>query len=153
MLAIVPGDQPELILMVLMRQPYLEPSTSSVKGGPGLSASAEKILPSMMALQQVYTNLSDMMSMTERKESNYQQQREKKKLAGLGTILEEQHPVMPDLSGLSMRKALRLLQDKNIRVRVQGTGRVVSQSPAPGMPLADVKECRLTLKKDEKISS
>jgi cell division protein FtsI (penicillin-binding protein 3) len=153
LLAIVPGDQPELILMVLMRQPYLEPSTSSVKGGPGLSASAEKILPSMMALQQVYANLSDMMSMTERKESNYQQQREKKKLAGLGTVIEEQHPVMPDLLGLSMRKALRLLQDKNVRVRVQGTGRVVSQSPAPGMPLADVKECRLTLKKDEKISS
>jgi cell division protein FtsI (penicillin-binding protein 3) len=152
LVAIVPGEQPELILLVLMRQPYLEPSALSVKGGPGLSAAAEKMLPSMMALQQVHKNLSDMMSMSERKESNYQQQREKKKLARMDTILIDQHPVMPDLSGLSMRKALRLLQDKNVRVRIQGTGRVVGQSPAAGMPLVDVKECRLTLKKDERIA-
>jgi len=151
LLAIVPGDKPELTLMVLIRQPYLEPSTASVKGVPGLAGSAEKILPSMMALQQVHKNLSDMMSMSERKESNYQQQQEKKKLARLETILEEQHPVMPDLSGVSLRKALRLLQDKNVRIRIQGTGRVVGQSPGAGMPLANVKECRLTLKKDEKI--
>jgi len=150
LVAIVPGDKPELTLMVLIRQPYLEPSTISVKGGPGLAGSAEKILPSMMALQQVHKNLSDMMSMSERKESNYQQQ-EKKKLAKLETILQEQRPVMPDLSGLSMRKALRLLQDKNVKVRILGTGRVVSQSPAAGKPLTDVKECQLTLKKDENI--
>ncbi|KAF0187820.1 MAG: cell division protein FtsI/penicillin-binding protein [Desulfobulbaceae bacterium] len=153
LVAIVPGDKPELTLMVLMRQPYLEPSTPSVKGGPGLAGSAEKILPSMMALQQVHKNLSDMMSMSERKESNYQQQQEKKKLAKLETILKEQHPVMPDLSGLSMRKALRLLQDKNVKVRIQGTGRVVGQSPLAGKPLTDVKECRLTLKKDDNIVS
>jgi DNA-binding GntR family transcriptional regulator len=52
---------------------------------------------------------------------------------------------------VSLRKALRLLQDKNVRIRIQGTGRVVGQSPGAGMPLANVKECRLTLKKDEKI--
>lgn len=149
-LAVLPGEKPELILMVLMRQPYLEPSTSAVKKEvPGLVGSVEKILPSMVALQQVHKNLSDMMKMAERKETNYQQQ-EKKKQARLETILKEQHPFMPELTGMSLRKALRLLQDKNIRVRIQGTGRVVAQSPAAGMPLEGVKECRLTLKKDEK---
>ncbi len=149
-LAVLPGEKPELILMVLMRQPYLEPSASAVKKEvPGLVGSAEKILPSMVALQQVHKNLSDMMKMAERKEMNYQQQ-VKKKQARLETILKEQHPLMPELTGMSLRKALRQLQDKNIRVRIQGTGRVVAQSPAAGMPLEGVKECRLTLKKDEK---
>ena len=152
MLAVLPGEKPELILMVLMRQPYLEPSTSAVKKEvPGLVGSAEKILPSMVALQQVHKNLSDMMKVAERKETNYQQQQEKKKQARLETILKEQHPFMPELTGMSLRKALRLLQDKNVRVRIQGTGRVVAQSPAAGAPLEGVKECRLTLKKDEKI--
>lgn len=150
MLAVLPQENPELILMVLMRQPYLEPSTAAVKDGPGLAVAAEKILPSIMALQQVNKNLSDMMKMSERKESNYRQQ-EKKKLARLETILKEEHPLMPDLSGMSLRKALRLLQDKNVRVRIEGTGRVAAQSPAAGVVLGEVKECRLTLKKDEKV--
>jgi len=149
-LAVLPEERPELVLMVLMRQPYLEPSPAAVHKSPGPVVSAEKILPSMVALQQVHKNLSDMMKMAERKEINYQQQRQKKQ-ARLETILKEQHPLMPDLSGLSLRKALRLLQDKNIGVRIQGTGRVVAQSPAAGVPLEGVKECRLTLKKDEKV--
>jgi cell division protein FtsI (penicillin-binding protein 3) len=150
-LAVLPGEKPELILMVVMRQPYLEPSSAAVKEIPAFAGSVEKILPSMVALQQVYKNLSDMMSISERKESNYQQQEKKKKQDELETILKEQHPLMPELTGLSLRKALRLLQDKNVRVRIQGTGRVVAQSPAAGVPLNDMQECRLTLKKDEKV--
>jgi len=150
-LAVLPGDKPELILLVVMRQPYLEPSSAAVKEIPAFAGSVEKVLPSMVALQQVYKNLSDMMSISERKESNYQQQEKKKKQERLETILKEQHPLMPELTGLSLRKALRLLQDKNVRVRIQGTGRVVAQSPAAGVPLHDVQECRLTLKKDEKV--
>lgn len=152
-LAVLPGEKPELILMVVMRQPYLEPSSAADKQLPSPVGSVEKILPSMVALQQVHKNLSDMMTISERKESNYQHQEKKKKQEELETILKEQHPLMPELTGLSLRKALRLLQDKNVRVRIQGTGRVVAQSPAAGVPLNDTQECRLTLKKDEKVDA
>lgn len=150
MFALLPADKPELILMVMVRQPYLEPSHVSAKDGSDLVGPATKILPSMVALQQVHKNLSDMMNMSERKESNYQLEQEKKTMAGLETMLEQHPPFMPDLVGMSLRRALRLLQDRKIKVRIQGSGRVVAQSPAAGMPLTGVKECLLTLKKDEK---
>ena len=151
MFALLPADKPELILMVIARQPYLEPSFASAKDGWDLAGSVGKILPSMVALQQVHKNLSDMMSMSERKESNYQQRQEKKSSAGLETTLESHHPLMPDLVGMSLRRALRLLQDDKVKIRIQGTGRVVAQNPSAGTPLDGVKECLLTLKKDEKI--
>ena len=150
MFALLPAEKPELILMVMVRQPYLEPSLASAKEILDIVGPAGKILPSMVALQQVHKNLSDMMSMSERKESNYQQEQEKKVLAGLETILELHPPPMPDLVGMSLRRALRLLQDKKVKIRIQGTGRVVAQSPSAGIPLDGVKECLLTLKKGEK---
>ncbi len=151
MFALLPAEKPELIFMVIVRQPYLEPSLASAKDVWDLVGPAGKLLPSMVALQQVHKNLSDMMSMSERKGSNYQQEQKKKALAGLETVLELHHPLMPDLGGMSLRRALRLLQDKKVKIRIQGTGRVVSQSPSAGIPLDGVKECLLTLKKDEKI--
>lgn len=150
MVAVLPADRPELILMVMVHQPYLEPSLASAKDVVDLVGPAGKILPSMVALQQVHKNLSDMMRMSERKEGNYQQEQEKKALAGLETMLEQHQPLMPDLANMSLRKALRLLQDKKMKVRIQGSGRVVAQSPAAGKPLSGVKECLLTLKEGER---
>ena len=39
---------------------------------------------------------------------------------------------MPDLSGLGLRGALRLMNKLQIRVTAEGDGVVVAQSPAPG---------------------
>jgi len=150
MFTLLPEDKPELILMVMVRQPYLEPSVATGRNVLDLAGSAAKILPSMVALHQVHKNISDMMRMSEKEESNYQQEQEKKSQVELKAILEQHDPLMPDLSGFSLRRALRLLQDKKVTVRIQGTGRVVAQNPAAGTPLAGVKECLLTLKKDEK---
>ncbi len=149
MFAVLPADKPELILMVMVHQPYLEPSVASAKDVVDLVGPAAKILPSMVALQQVHKNLSDMMRMSERKEGNYQQEQEEKALAALETMLEQHQQLMPDLADMSLRKALRLLQDKKVKVRTTGSGRVVAQSPAAGRPLNGVKECLLTLKEDE----
>ena len=150
MFALLPQDKAELILMVVVRQPYLDPSVATGRKLLDLVGPAARILPSMVALHQVHKNISDMMRMSEKEESNYQQEQEKKSRIELQAILEQHDPLMPDLSGLSLRRALRLLQDKKVTVRIQGTGRVVAQSPPAGAPLAGVKECRLTLKKDEK---
>jgi cell division protein FtsI (penicillin-binding protein 3) len=150
MFALVPADKPELILMVVMRLPSLEPSSPAAHNSLDLVGPAGKILPSMVALQQVHKNLSDMMSVAERKESNYQKEQGEKSAEALKTVLDNHHPLMPDLVGMSLRRALRLLQDAKFKVRIQGSGRVVSQSPAAGKPLDGVKECLLTLKKDEK---
>ena len=45
---------------------------------------------------------------------------------------------MPDLTGFSVRKAVHWLHAQGHRVRVEGMGMVVSQTPAPGEPFTEV---------------
>lgn len=44
-------------------------------------------------------------------------------------------PVMPDVRGLSARDAVRVLSAAGLMVRLDGTGTVTVQSPAPGEPI------------------
>ena len=41
----------------------------------------------------------------------------------------------PNLAGLSMRDALVTLQGAGLEIHLEGTGRVVQQSPTPGRPI------------------
>ncbi len=52
---------------------------------------------------------------------------------------------MPKLVGLSLRKGLQQLNGRKLHILIEGTGRIVSQSPAPGARLQGVKACRLRL--------
>jgi cell division protein FtsI (penicillin-binding protein 3) len=51
---------------------------------------------------------------------------------------------MPDLQGLSLRKALQVLNRYDLKVRVQGTGRVAGQKPGPGAAISG-GQCLLVL--------
>lgn len=44
-------------------------------------------------------------------------------------------PQMPDFTGLSYRQVLELMEDRNLNVSCRGRGRVVEQSPGPGVPI------------------
>jgi cell division protein FtsI (penicillin-binding protein 3) len=65
--------------------------------------------------------------------------------AGLSVPVAEGGPVMPTLTGLTMRQALDALAPFDVQVEVVGRGVVVGQSPAPGAPLAKGAHCRVTL--------
>jgi len=53
---------------------------------------------------------------------------------------------MPDVMGLSLRKALQTLQNSGLRIKVQGSGRVVGQKPPPGASLKGVDEGTIELR-------
>lgn len=55
--------------------------------------------------------------------------------------------VMPELIGLSLRKALQVLQPYGLQLKVIGSGRVVSQDPPAGSPVTG-GECVLELRVD-----
>ncbi len=59
--------------------------------------------------------------------------------------------IMPDLKGLSLRRSFQLLQNNNVKIRFQGTGRVMSQKPLPGTPLKGLSECILILENVEDV--
>jgi beta-lactam-binding protein with PASTA domain len=54
-----------------------------------------------------------------------------------------QAQLLPDLVGLPLREALRRLTPRQARTRVVGSGIVVRQEPAAGVPFAPGSECRL----------
>jgi len=51
--------------------------------------------------------------------------------------------VLPDLTGLPLREALRRLGRLQVQARITGRGLVVRQAPAPGTALTPRSECRL----------
>ncbi|MDD5757573.1 MAG: PASTA domain-containing protein, partial [Desulfobulbaceae bacterium] len=63
----------------------------------------------------------------------------------LETLVEQE---MPELIGLSLRKAMQAMQGYTVKINVRGTGRVVRQSPAAGSPLKGVSETTLELQMD-----
>jgi cell division protein FtsI (penicillin-binding protein 3) len=54
-------------------------------------------------------------------------------------------PVMPELRGSTLRQALTTLAPLGVAVQLDGRGRVVQQSPAPGAPIETETSVRLTL--------
>ncbi len=59
--------------------------------------------------------------------------------------------LMPNVVGMSLRKALYTLREMDCRFTVRGSGRVVAQEPGPGEPLQD-GGCFLQLEMDEQTS-
>lgn len=150
MVSTFPVAHPKLILLVVEKQ-LVEGPVSEQDDRNELSREAGKIITSMVALQEVLKSMSDMMTYDEKEERNYQQQQQER-TRQQAAVAEEQPKlqVMPELIGLSLRKSLRLLQGSTVEIHVRGTGRVVAQRPEAGVSLDGVKECVLTLKKDEK---
>ncbi|MEN8135974.1 MAG: PASTA domain-containing protein [Thermodesulfobacteriota bacterium] len=67
---------------------------------------------------------------------------EKKDLVAGSSLIGQ--GVMPDLVGMSMRKALRNLQQFGLKIEIVGSGRVSAQKPEAGMKIGG-DECQLTL--------
>jgi hypothetical protein len=67
------------------------------------------------------------------------------------TILATSPGQVPDLRGQTTREAVGALVARGYRARVEGSGVVVRQSPAPGTPLAPGEACTLRLGDAEQI--
>ena len=54
------------------------------------------------------------------------------KLHSTGVIEKSYSFIVPDLSGLSLRQALRYLENKGLKMKIQGVGRLLKSSPKKG---------------------
>jgi len=136
-MVVITGVKPELMLLMVSRQNKPNPDVQKVQDADFLIEKIDSILPSMVALQQVNQNIADMMELPELQEKNFNKKQRKGKNSSetLASILDKHTLRMPDLTGFSLRKGLRLLQQTEITVQASGTGRIVSQKPAPGAEL------------------
>ncbi len=149
MVGLLPVDEPELLFLLVVEQPYLDPVTPSAKVRLDPVESASSIVSPILVLQQVRKHLADVMGREKGLESNYQLE----SVGEQATVtfapgLEIVKQPMPDLRGKSLRRGLRLLQDKQIKVVLEGSGRIVGQEPSPGTILKGGEVVRLILARD-----
>ncbi|NBB75785.1 MAG: hypothetical protein GVY02_00265, partial [Bacteroidetes bacterium] len=145
--SLIPQEMPELMLFVFTQLPPFTPSFVETKSKFSISESANKITVPMVAMQKVMSNLSDMMSVEEKSEMNFEMQGKPVKYASKSEPEKlETAGAMPDLRGFSLRKSLRMLGELKLEIQISGTGVVVEQEPAAGRLVPANSLCRLLLK-------
>ncbi len=149
-LVVIPAERPEMILLLVARDEELQVAENAAAVSNSLCDEIDAILPSMVALQQIHSNIADVIEVREGEEHNFKKGTEKDpdQSSQPAGVAEKQLQTMPDLIGLSLRKSLRLLQSTEMNVTVRGTGRIISQSPLAGEKIEIGAPCLLTLKID-----
>jgi cell division protein FtsI (penicillin-binding protein 3) len=61
------------------------------------------------------------------------------------TTIDSSGLIMPDLTGLSLRRGLQRLNSCKLKVQIQGSGKIRSQHPAAGTSLEKIDSCTLIL--------
>jgi len=150
LLAVISADKPEIVLMAVLSRPGIEVQEHK---DDSFVKEFNSLIPPVAALQQVMKNLSDMMRPKAKEEKNFSRSGGKGAENEEKNILQETVSVsmsrMPDLTGMSLRKSLRLLQNTLVKVEIEGTGRVVAQKPSPGTALSPGTQVLITLQRDE----
>lgn len=149
--SLIPVTEPELMLFVFTQLSPFPPSSSpanvETESTFSLTRSANKITTSVVAMQKVMANLSDMMSAEEKREMNFEMQGQLVENVEPGRFVEVDYiGTMPDLKGMSLRKSLRMLKDLKLEIQISGTGVVVNQNPVAGGQVRQNSLCRLMLK-------
>ena len=125
-IAIVPTDDPQLIIYTVIQNP----KGSSIYGGRIATPIARKVIDDSVS----YLGIKNMNNETYYHDRNI-------------TISQREEIVigdtMPNFIGLPKRSILPLLKDDRFIIKISGNGWVVNQSPAQGTPIKDNMEIML----------
>jgi len=142
---LAPAKQPRFLLLMAVEQDYLHPlSNDKGSGLAALEAMGKELLSGFVKSQ-----MPDSVATVppERSKENLRQFFISKRLTFRETPgkAKEPVPVMPQMRGMSLRKGLQQIDKYKMKVRINGSGRIVAQYPLPGQSLLGVDECILTL--------
>jgi len=121
----VPADDPQLVILVMIDEPQ-EKTYGGLVAAPVFSKIAGKALtqlqvpPTMQARRDQNQPLPDVAEIPPIQPTVYQPRK------------GEDLPLMPGLLGMSFRQVLQTMERTKLNIRLQGSGRVVAQSPQPG---------------------
>lgn len=151
LLVTIPAGGNDLNLLVMAERGPERPNLKNGKKVMTLEQLVEEKIERISVLQQVAKTVADVVEPEVSDDGNYQREKDQPQVTRKGAKEKEQRNivVMPDLKGKSLRKSLRLLQGVHLKISIRGTGRVISQKPAPGTSLAKVSECTIILDKGE----
>ncbi len=155
LLVTIPAGGNDLNLLVMVEREPEGPISKNGRKAMTLEQIVEEKIERISVLQQVAKTVADVVEPETSEDGNYQGDKDRSLVLRKGTDTKvKEHlkvTVMPDLRGQSLRKCLRLLQGVYLKISIRGTGKVVSQKPAPGTSLKGVSECILILEKGEDV--
>lgn len=155
LLVTIPAGGNDLTMLVSVEREPEGPSPKNGKKAPMLEQLVEDRVERILVLQQVAKTVADVVEPEFSDDGNFQGEKDPVAVAAKAKSIRDKEKggiaIMPDLHGQSLRKSLRLLQGIQLKIQIQGTGKVVSQKPSPGTPLKGVSECALILDKGEDI--
>jgi cell division protein FtsI (penicillin-binding protein 3) len=142
---LAPAKQPKFLLLMAIEQDRLQPQPDGKYSDKAALEKMGKDLLSMLVKTAPPENLPD--KPPAKSQENLRQFFISKRLNYRNTPGKVNEPaqVMPQMRGLSLRKGLQQIDKFKIKVRINGSGRIVAQYPLPGQPLTGVDECILTL--------
>jgi len=143
LLVAVPGGEQvsEVLLLMALEGAVLDPA-----GPSPVRLAAERMLPQIRiwAAEDAVSPASLAWSANEALWRTQWRKAQTDRDARLGLTSRSNHRQMPDLQGASLRKAMQVLNQYGLKVRVQGMGRVVGQRPEAGAVISG-DECLLSL--------
>jgi cell division protein FtsI (penicillin-binding protein 3) len=133
-----PAEDPKIVLLVVIDEPQ-GANTGGLVAAPLFKAIMEKVLPYLNAHPKGTLMVKNAVDFSSRKEASETEPVIERVKVGKGI----EKVVMPDLTGLPMRKALIGIEGKGLIIKFSGNGRVVEQIPKPGTMIEKGDICYL----------
>ncbi|NLX18484.1 MAG: hypothetical protein GXY53_04265 [Desulfobulbus sp.] len=140
-----PAKQPRYLLLIAVEQDYLNPQDLAKHGNLVTLEQMGKELLGKFTKTSLAKSVLDRppaRSMENMRQFFISKRLNFKEASGKTA---EAVPRMPKVRGLSLRKGLQELDRYNLRMRINGSGRIIAQYPLPGQSLKGIEECVLTL--------
>ena len=143
LLGMGPLEHPEIAMIVVLEGAHLDPLVKSP-----VRDFAEEMMPQARAALQNKVKPPTARELAVREVGYYKKMEMIQAKSTLSAALAQgpQGLVMPDVRGLSGRKAMQVLQPYGVRLQLAGSGQVASQYPLAGATLKGVEQCVLHLK-------
>lgn len=143
LLGMAPLDNPEIAMIVVLEGAHIDPQAKSP-----VRDLAEEMMPQARIALQKQAKPPTAKEMAVREVGYYKKMETIQAQSALPAALTQGHQglIMPDVRGLSGRKAMQVLQPYGVRLQIVGSGQVASQYPLAGSALRGVEQCVLRLK-------
>ncbi|MFA7348925.1 MAG: penicillin-binding transpeptidase domain-containing protein [Desulfurivibrionaceae bacterium] len=143
LLGLAPLENPEIAMIVVLEGAPLDPQAKSP-----VRDFAEEMMPQARTALQHQVKPPSAKELAVREIGYYKKMELVQTQSALPAALAQgpQGLVMPDVRGMSGRKAMQVLQPYGVRLQIAGSGQVASQYPLAGVALRGVEQCVLHLK-------
>ncbi len=133
-----PVEDPKIVVLVVIDEPQ-GANYGGIVAAPVFRAIVEKVLP--------YLHIFPKGTMVVKDETDFSVRAKKipssSLVDGVSVSKGVEKMVMPDLTGLSMRKALSRIEGKGLIIKISGNGRLVEQVPKAGTVIDKGEICYL----------